>query len=80
MTSNQLMTAGAVALAGFALYYTFRTPGGNVSAQPGQQQRDLGLSAWLGDVSGSYTRMGTADYWKHVPNTAFAVLPGTFGI
>lgn len=78
MTSNQLMTAGAVAFAGFALWYITRTPGGQVAKQPGQAMRDNGLQAWLGATASSYTEMSTADYWAHVPDSAFYQLPGTY--
>jgi hypothetical protein len=47
MTSAKLMTAGAVAFAGFALWYVFRTPGQTIASQPAQQQRDAGLASWL---------------------------------
>lgn len=48
MTTNQLTTVAAIAFAGFALWYITRKPGAAVAAQPGQQQRDLGLQAWYG--------------------------------
>lgn len=49
MNKDQLMTWGAVAFAGFALYYITRKkqPGTEVSAQPAQRDRDTGLMDWL---------------------------------
>jgi hypothetical protein len=47
MNQNQLMTAGAVAFAGFALWYVFRTPGRAIAGTAAQQQRDAGLAQWL---------------------------------
>jgi hypothetical protein len=45
---NHLLTVGAVIFAGYALYETLKKPGGTVaSAQPGQAQRDTGLTSWL---------------------------------
>lgn len=46
MTTNKLMTWGAIAFAGFAIYWITRKPGGQVHAQPGQAQRDAGLQAF----------------------------------
>lgn len=46
MTTKQLMTYSAFALAGVALWYFSRKPGGQVHAQPGQAQRDTALQAW----------------------------------
>jgi hypothetical protein len=43
---NHLLTVGAVIFAGFALYEFTKKPGGKVSAQPGQQQRDDALMQW----------------------------------
>lgn len=50
MTQNQLMTAGAVAFAGFALWWInrgTRAQGAAIATQPAQQQRDSGLQAWF---------------------------------
>lgn len=47
MTSNQIMTIGAVGFAAFALLYVFKTPGKTVAATTGQQQRDGGLGSWI---------------------------------
>jgi hypothetical protein len=50
MKTNQLMTAGAVAFAAFALWVVSRQTGSPVvaiSPQPAQQQRDAGLSGLL---------------------------------
>jgi len=44
---THLLTVGAVIFAGFALYETFKRPGGTLSAQPGQAQRDTGLTSFL---------------------------------
>lgn len=62
----------------FALWYITRTPGGVVSAQPGQQQRDAGLTAWLFESANTFNQMTTKDYWDHMPNSSFVTLPGTF--
>lgn len=52
MTQNQALTYGAVAFAAFTLFYVFkRTPAQAIAAQPGQQQRDAGLSAWLAGIN-----------------------------
>ena len=44
---NHVLTIGAVLFAGFALYETFKKPGGQLSSQPGQAARDSGLQAFL---------------------------------
>jgi hypothetical protein len=41
-----LLTLGAVIFAGFAFYEFTKKPGGVLSAQPGQAQRDDGLMQW----------------------------------
>jgi hypothetical protein len=46
MNTNQLMTAGAIAFAAFALWQFTRKPGQAVANQPGQQARDVGLATW----------------------------------
>lgn len=46
ISTNKLMTWGAIGFAGFALYWITRKPGGQVHAQPGQAQRDAGLQAF----------------------------------
>jgi hypothetical protein len=46
LTPQHLLTVGAVIFAGFALYEFTKKPGGAVSSQPGQAQRDAGLSQW----------------------------------
>lgn len=44
-TTNQLMTAGAIAFAAFAVWHvTRKAPAGALANQPGQQQRDAGLA------------------------------------
>lgn len=50
MTTNQAMTAGAVAFAAFALWYITRKPGQALSVQPGQAQRDAGLAAFVNQL------------------------------
>lgn len=48
MNSNQLMTAGAVAFAGFAIFYVLRKPKAQATlATTAQQQRDAGLQQWF---------------------------------
>jgi hypothetical protein len=42
--NSKLLTYGAVAFAGFALYYITRTPGTTLATQAGQQQRDAMLT------------------------------------
>lgn len=45
---GHLLTVGAVIFAGYALYETLKKPGGTAaSSQPGQAQRDAGLTSWL---------------------------------
>lgn len=53
MTNNQMMTAGAVAFAAFALWYVFGKPqtGGALARQAGQQARDAGLAQWFDVVN-----------------------------
>lgn len=46
LKGGHLLTLGAVIFAGFALYEFTKKPGGVVSTQPGQQQRDTGLTQW----------------------------------
>lgn len=46
MNTNQLMTIGAIGFAGYALWFITRKPGGAVTRQPAQRQRDAGLTAW----------------------------------
>lgn len=46
MNSNQLMTAGAIGFAGFALWYITRKPGGAVTTQPAQQAQGAALVQW----------------------------------
>lgn len=45
-TKLKLITVGALGLAGVALLFLTRKPGGQVHAQPGQAQRDAGLQTW----------------------------------
>lgn len=47
LKGGHLLTIGAVIFAGFALAETFKKPGGVTSTQPGQQQRDSGLTAFM---------------------------------
>lgn len=61
MTQNDLMTAGAVGFALFAVLYLKKQAGAPVaavSAQPAQRQRDAGLTLFLGNLQ-SQERLGT---------------------
>lgn len=63
MTSNQLMTIGAVGFAGFALFYITRTPGKTLANQPAQQQRDSGLQQWIDtQLPTDWYKLGAFDY------------------
>ncbi|HWI12107.1 MAG TPA: hypothetical protein VNU48_12315 [Burkholderiaceae bacterium] len=73
MNSNNLMTVGAVGFAGFALWWITRKPGGAVTTQPAQQQRDIGLNSWndlltgqaaLGTSAGFYSADQLANLFK----------------
>lgn len=58
MTTNQLMTAGAIGFAVFAVWWITRQQGGGaISNQPGQQARDAGLQAWNDQVSGQWNTL-----------------------
>lgn len=57
MTANQLMTAGAVAFAGFALYSFTKRPGGQLAAQPGQAARDSALQGFMDQTSWQFGQM-----------------------
>lgn len=68
MTQDQILIAGAVGFALFAVLYLKKQGGAPVAAispQPAQRQRDAGLSTWLGglnDQAGwTYTGPGFAD-------------------
>lgn len=50
MTQNQMLTGGAIAFAVFALWYAFTPSRQAVASSPGQQQRDLGLTQWVGSL------------------------------
>lgn len=63
MNQNQLLTLGAVAFAGFAVYYLFRQPGAApIATSSGQQQRDSGLQSWIDQTSGQFGVLGRIDY------------------
>jgi hypothetical protein len=57
MTTNQLMTWGAIGFAAFALYYITRKPKPNTT-QPGQQQRDAALAEWNAGVTDQWRTLG----------------------
>lgn len=58
MTTNQLMTAGAIGFAVFALYFVTKQQGGGaISTQPGQQARDAGLQAWTDQQAAQWADM-----------------------
>lgn len=59
MTSNQMMTAGAIAFAGFAVWYIARKPGGEVPTQPGQAARDAGLIGWFNHLTAQQSELAT---------------------
>ena len=62
MTSNHLMTAGAIGFAGFALWYITRKPGGQLAAQPGQAARDLGLQSWMEQIDRQAAEIQNTSY------------------
>ena len=71
MTTNQLMTAGALGFALFAVLYLKKQGGAPVAAispQPAQRQRDEGLTQWLGGLDAqaawTYTGPGFSDIVK----------------
>lgn len=47
-TLDMVLTGAALGFAGFAVWWISRRPGGAVSPQPGQQQRDAGLQIFHG--------------------------------
>lgn len=50
ISKNQLLTFGAVAFAGFAVWYITKGAGAPIAAmsgQPAQQQRDSALVGWM---------------------------------
>jgi hypothetical protein len=59
MNTNQLMTVGAIAFAGFALWYVARKPSGQVATQPGQAARDAGLIGWFNHLSTQQNELAT---------------------
>lgn len=46
MNTNALMTVGAIAFAGWAVWKTTRKAGNAVASQPAQRQRDADLASW----------------------------------
>jgi hypothetical protein len=62
MTTNKLMTAGAIGFAVFAVWFISRTPGQAIAAQPGQQQRDIGLAAWVDTVNSQAREISDTSY------------------
>lgn len=58
MTTNQLMTWGAIGFAAFALAYITRRPqSGAIGNQPGQQQRDAALADWNAMQAGQWVEL-----------------------
>lgn len=50
MTQNEMLTYGTVAFAAFTLFYVFKkTPTKAVATQPGQQQRDAHMMAFMSE-------------------------------
>lgn len=79
MTTNQLMTYGAVGFAAFAIYYITRTPGKTLASQPGQQQRDATLTRFHDLLTGQAALFNgnVGGYkWSWAPDFEAA---GTFG-
>lgn len=74
MTSDQMLTAGAIGFALFAVLTLRKQAGAPVAAispQPAQRQRDEGLATWLAGLNAQtewkYTGPGFADtisQWK----------------
>ncbi len=60
MKTSQMMTAGSIAFAAFALWYVMKKQGGGaIATQAGQQQRDAGLAAFS---------LATAYQWADLQN------------
>lgn len=59
---NHLLTVAAVLFAGYALYETFKKPGGAVSSQPGQAARDAGLQTFLNQQQAAYESAAVDEY------------------
>lgn len=77
--TNQLMTAGAVAFAGFALWYVMKpaSAAAPVAVQPGQAARDAGLQKWLDSFfTEKWYERGAADYANFTVPMTGALLPG----
>ena len=65
MTQNQLMTAGVIGFAAFALIYITRKPNkGPVASQPGQQQRDRGLADWFASLNTNEAQFADAQIYN----------------
>lgn len=59
LSTNQMLTLGAVAFAGFAVVQYRRAQSGTALAnQPGQQQRDAGIAAWNSLQAGQWSEIG----------------------
>lgn len=52
---SHLMTVAACVFAGYALYESFKTPNGTASTQPGQAERDSGLTTFTNQYNGAFT-------------------------
>ena len=78
MNSNQLMTAGAIGFAGFALWFITRKPGTQpTAASPAQAQRDLGLQAWFDLHLAQNADIGQADALNKQYLSDFFSFPST---
>lgn len=78
MNSNQLMTAGAIGFAAYALYQFVWQSSHKVTTianQPGQQQRDAGLLVWNQQQLGQWAHMDAQTGLESFPQTA-ALLKG----
>jgi hypothetical protein len=60
MTSNQLLTAAAVALAVYAVVVLNRKPGGMQASNAGQNARDVGLQQWNSTVEWNWRSVSQA--------------------
>jgi hypothetical protein len=65
MTLNQAMTVGAIGFAVFAVYFvTRKNVNDSAATQPGQVQRDAGLSLWNDQLNGQAASIVDAA-WGH---------------
>jgi hypothetical protein len=66
INTNSIVTAGAFAFAGFAVWYITRKPQGELAKQPAQADRDAGLQQWNDGLQKQYETLG--DPYKFNPS------------